>query len=641
MPSKKKERKKKPSKAVNGAGAGRQRHTSRKNLLQEAKAAEAFYKEAMEADKSGDAERALRLWEKAQESVEALLLHPIDDAKRQAFTEGVEHCAKRAKILSSMLNSQGTVAALGTFLLGCIAPVICTTLWFSTPMLILAAVASFLVGVNIVSMKLEVVDQDDGGQMAWAITSLTCICTTSLWLYRQSEVDMGLPVIALAIFRYYMAKAVAIGMCLLFLHGLFPDDGISKQLLLASNDWSRVIGSMGFDSRMRRVIAMMTSLLIWLYQELSGHFSCFLVRFGLLLYGWYHFAYLTPLMILFIQGSFELIMHGKRKVENDKQDKSDGKSESSASFFYLFGAALFFVAGLFPSPYFFGTMMVVIATGLVAVEESKEQHCSRNSLSFHLQYDICSASTVVWFGFVTKSTSLWVCPLTFIRMNVVMLAWGAFWHIYSAKLYPDNIVTSKLQQDAYTLVDTSQFGKSFLLGKIVGLFLSLLQELSWHNSFGYCLAFAILQYVFEVPLALNIARYFIAVWHAQAVYVDLSILKTVLTDATREDVHGECDEKADLITTDVTPIRPSCQGPPQSVPNHRLGGIVGRKRICGGCGVNLKGKPRKICKGCFTQPYCDRDCQKRHWNRKKLSHRDECSALKKLHDEVCIENELD
>ena len=332
----------------------------------------------MEADKSGDAERALRLWEKAQESVEALLLHPIDDVRRQAFAEAVEHCAKRAKILSSMLNSQGTVAALGTFLLGCIAPVTCMTLWLSTPLLVFAAAASFMMGVNVVNMKLEVVvDQDDEVQLAWAIMPLTCICTTSIWLYGQSEDYIGLPMIALAIFRYYMAKVVAVGICLLFLHGLFPEDGISKQLLLWSNDWDRVIGSMGFDSRMRRVIAMTMSLLIWLYGEWSGQFSCFIVRFGLLLNGWYHFACLTPLMVLFIRGSFELIMHSRRKVESEKQDESVGKSESSAGFSYLFGAALFFVTGLFPSSYFFGTMIVVIAAGLVAVEESKDQHCSR------------------------------------------------------------------------------------------------------------------------------------------------------------------------------------------------------------------------------------------------------------------------
>ena len=226
-----------------------------------------------------------------------------------------------------------------------------------------------------------------------------------------------------------------------------------------------------------------------------------------------------------------------------------------------------------------------------------------------------------------------------------MLAWGAFWHMYSANLYPDNIVTSKLQQDAYTLVDTSQFGKLLFLGKIVGLFLSLFQKLSWHDSFGYCLAFAILQYVFEVPLGFNIARYFVAAWHAQSLYADLVILKSVLTDATCKDVDDECDEKVDSVTTDVTPIESnsntSCQITPQCVPNHRQGGIKSGKRICGGCGANLKGMPRKICKGCFTQPYCDRNCQKRHWNCKKSSHRDECSALKKFYGEVCTENKLD
>ena len=49
---------------------------------------------------------------------------------------------------------------------------------------------------------------------------------------------------------------------------------------------------------------------------------------------------------------------------------------------------------------------------------------------------------------------------------------------------------------------------------------------------------------------------------------------------------------------------------------------------CGGCGAVLSGKPRKICKGCLTQTYCDRSCQKIHWNKKEASHREECEQLR-------------
>lgn len=51
---------------------------------------------------------------------------------------------------------------------------------------------------------------------------------------------------------------------------------------------------------------------------------------------------------------------------------------------------------------------------------------------------------------------------------------------------------------------------------------------------------------------------------------------------------------------------------------------------CGGCGAELHGKMRKKCSGCTAFCYCNRDCQKLHWNRKKNGHREDCKEVMEL-----------
>ena len=73
--------------------------------------------------------------------------------------------------------------------------------------------------------------------------------------------------------------------------------------------------------------------------------------------------------------------------------------------------------------------------------------------------------------------------------------------------------------------------------------------------------------------------------------------------------------------------------PPHSAPQSGPYNAALRKQrptTCGGCSAVLSGKPRKVCKKCRSRCYCDRSCQKRHWNRKRASHREECGLLRQL-----------
>lgn len=51
---------------------------------------------------------------------------------------------------------------------------------------------------------------------------------------------------------------------------------------------------------------------------------------------------------------------------------------------------------------------------------------------------------------------------------------------------------------------------------------------------------------------------------------------------------------------------------------------------CGACGAEFEGKDRKYCGGCRTFCYCSRECQKMHWNRKAIGHREDCLGLNDL-----------
>ena len=51
---------------------------------------------------------------------------------------------------------------------------------------------------------------------------------------------------------------------------------------------------------------------------------------------------------------------------------------------------------------------------------------------------------------------------------------------------------------------------------------------------------------------------------------------------------------------------------------------------CGGCGAPLLGTMRKKCGACKTFCYCNRDCQKAHWNRSKDGHRKDCKEVMEL-----------
>jgi len=83
-------------------------------------------------------------------------------------------------------------------------------------------------------------------------------------------------------------------------------------------------------------------------------------------------------------------------------------------------------------------------------------------------------------------------------------------------------------------------------------------------------------------------------------------------------------------------ILPSCENP------KRLIGLFSAVRTdlrkirdqCGGCGATLQGDMRKKCGGCKTFCYCNRDCQKAHWNRPNDGHRKECKEVMELKRKV-------
>ena len=64
-----------------------------------------------------------------------------------------------------------------------------------------------------------------------------------------------------------------------------------------------------------------------------------------------------------------------------------------------------------------------------------------------------------------------------------------------------------------------------------------------------------------------------------------------------------------------------------------LGGIYRNLRQlrdhCGGCGTALEGERRHYCRQCRTYCYCNRECQKLHWNRAG-GHRRECMEVQSL-----------
>lgn len=86
-----------------------------------------------------------------------------------------------------------------------------------------------------------------------------------------------------------------------------------------------------------------------------------------------------------------------------------------------------------------------------------------------------------------------------------------------------------------------------------------------------------------------------------------------------------------------TPTRPGLplrsillSGQTINVAGRNVDGILREIRDeCGGCGAVLEGETHKYCAGCKTYCYCSRDCQKRHWNRSRSGHREECKEAGK------------
>ena len=64
------------------------------------------------------------------------------------------------------------------------------------------------------------------------------------------------------------------------------------------------------------------------------------------------------------------------------------------------------------------------------------------------------------------------------------------------------------------------------------------------------------------------------------------------------------------------------------------GGLRTIRNECKGCGAPLHGTMRKKCGGCKTYCYCNRDCQKAHWNRPIGGHREDCKGVMELKEKM-------
>ena len=59
------------------------------------------------------------------------------------------------------------------------------------------------------------------------------------------------------------------------------------------------------------------------------------------------------------------------------------------------------------------------------------------------------------------------------------------------------------------------------------------------------------------------------------------------------------------------------------------------RKLCRGCGANLDGATRKLCKSCKTYCYCSRECQELHWKMPGGDgHRAECLGVSELNNRM-------